>query len=91
MLFDIGLDARGVAATSDWKVDSILLRSALRNLRGICTHPQVRVFSCILMSVLFIDFLCRSANFKGETMYTNRLRSRLWMRFFRYVYPRLFF
>ncbi|KAF9484752.1 hypothetical protein BDN70DRAFT_849017 [Pholiota conissans] len=41
MLFDLGLDARGVAANTGWQVDGIMLRSALRNLRGICTHPQV--------------------------------------------------
>lgn len=47
MLFDIGLDARGITATSDWKFDSKLLRTALRNLYGICIHPQVRI-SCYL-------------------------------------------
>ncbi|KAF8963293.1 SNF2 family N-terminal domain-containing protein [Flammula alnicola] len=41
ILLDLGLDARGVAATSNWQVDSGLLRSSLRRLRGICTHPQV--------------------------------------------------
>lgn len=37
----LGLDARGVAATENWEVDPVLLRSMIRRLRGICTHPQV--------------------------------------------------
>ncbi len=41
VLLDLGLDARGVAATSNWQVDGALLRNSLRKLRGICTHPQV--------------------------------------------------
>ncbi|KAI0641041.1 SNF2 family N-terminal domain-containing protein [Trametes meyenii] len=40
-LLDLGLDARGVAATENWEVDVWKLRSWLRKLRGICTHPQV--------------------------------------------------
>ncbi|KAF8731589.1 hypothetical protein AX14_004659 [Amanita brunnescens Koide BX004] len=41
VLLEIGLDARGVAASSGWDVDGNALRSAIRRLRGICTHPQV--------------------------------------------------
>ncbi|EAU87406.2 hypothetical protein CC1G_02165 [Coprinopsis cinerea okayama7 len=41
ILLDLGLDARGVAATEGWEVDPTLLRSSIRRLRGICTHPQV--------------------------------------------------
>ncbi|KAG6849134.1 hypothetical protein H0H93_011044 [Arthromyces matolae] len=41
LLLELGLDARGVAATEDWEVDTTILRSAIRRLRGICTHPQV--------------------------------------------------
>ncbi|KAF9064876.1 SNF2 family N-terminal domain-containing protein [Rhodocollybia butyracea] len=41
ILNDLGLDARGVAASDGWEVDSALLRSSIRRLRGICTHPQV--------------------------------------------------
>ncbi|KAF9566044.1 hypothetical protein CPC08DRAFT_682833 [Agrocybe pediades] len=41
VLLQLGLDARGVAATSGWEVDAAVLRSAIRRLRGICTHPQV--------------------------------------------------
>ena len=41
VLVDLGLDARGVAATRNWQVDGALLRNSLRKLRGICTHPQV--------------------------------------------------
>ncbi|KAG5643859.1 hypothetical protein DXG03_009543 [Asterophora parasitica] len=37
----LGLDARGVAASEGWQIDGTVLRSALRRLRGICTHPQV--------------------------------------------------
>jgi E3 ubiquitin-protein ligase SHPRH len=40
-LQDLGLDARGVAASEGWEVDAGLLRTLLRQLRGICTHPQV--------------------------------------------------
>ncbi|KAJ4490515.1 SNF2 family N-terminal domain-containing protein [Lentinula aciculospora] len=41
ILNDLGLDARGVAASEGWEVDGTLLRSSIRRLRGICTHPQV--------------------------------------------------
>ncbi|KAI0742548.1 SNF2 family N-terminal domain-containing protein [Daedaleopsis nitida] len=40
-LLDLGLDARGVAATENWEVDVGKLRHWLRRLRGLCTHPQV--------------------------------------------------
>ena len=40
-LLDIGMDARGVAARADWEVDTGVLRTWLRKLRGLCTHPQV--------------------------------------------------
>ncbi|KAH9943662.1 SNF2 family N-terminal domain-containing protein [Amylocystis lapponica] len=40
-LLDLGLDARGVAVRAEWEVDTAALRSWLRKLRGICTHPQV--------------------------------------------------
>ncbi|KAH7911867.1 SNF2 family N-terminal domain-containing protein [Hygrophoropsis aurantiaca] len=40
-LVELGLDARGVAASEGWQIDGALLRSLIRNLRGICTHPQV--------------------------------------------------
>lgn len=40
-LLDLGLDARGVAATENWEVDVPKLRYWLRRLRGLCTHPQV--------------------------------------------------
>ncbi len=41
VLLELGLDARGVAATSGWEVDAGVLRAGIRRLRGICTHPQV--------------------------------------------------
>jgi E3 ubiquitin-protein ligase SHPRH len=41
-LTELGLDARGVAASGGWQVEPTLLRTLLRKLRGICTHPQVR-------------------------------------------------
>ncbi|KAF8153782.1 SNF2 family N-terminal domain-containing protein [Crassisporium funariophilum] len=41
ILLGLGLDARGVAASTGWQVDSTILRSSIRRLRGICTHPQV--------------------------------------------------
>ncbi|KII84144.1 hypothetical protein PLICRDRAFT_179819 [Plicaturopsis crispa FD-325 SS-3] len=40
-LLELGLDARGVAASEGWQVDTMLLRASIRKLRGICTHPQV--------------------------------------------------
>ncbi|EPQ55612.1 hypothetical protein GLOTRDRAFT_75757 [Gloeophyllum trabeum ATCC 11539] len=40
-LDELGLDSRGVAASEGWQVEPGLLRSWLRKLRGICTHPQV--------------------------------------------------
>lgn len=40
-LTDLGLDARGVSASAGWEIDPTLLRSSIRRLRGLCTHPQV--------------------------------------------------
>lgn len=40
-MLELGLDANGVAASSGWDVDAGVLRSCLRRLRGLCTHPQV--------------------------------------------------
>lgn len=40
-LLELGLDARGVAVREDWEPDTAVLRTWLRKLRGICTHPQV--------------------------------------------------
>jgi len=45
MLLEIGLDARGVASSAGWDVDGNMLRSAIRRLRGICTHPQLSKMS----------------------------------------------
>lgn len=44
-LLQLGLDARGVAASVGWEIDASLLRTLLRKLRGICTHPQVSLGS----------------------------------------------
>ncbi|KAJ2921288.1 hypothetical protein H1R20_g15804, partial [Candolleomyces eurysporus] len=41
VLLELGLDARGVAASEGWEIDGSILRSSIRRLRGICTHPQV--------------------------------------------------
>ncbi|KAF5351852.1 hypothetical protein D9756_007728 [Leucocoprinus leucothites] len=41
MLNELGLDAHGVAASAGWQVDATYLRSSLRRLRALCTHPQV--------------------------------------------------
>jgi E3 ubiquitin-protein ligase SHPRH len=35
------MDIRGVARTNGWQLDVGLLRSWIRRLRGICTHPLV--------------------------------------------------
>jgi E3 ubiquitin-protein ligase SHPRH len=40
-LLELGFDARGVAIAQNWQVDTGNLRTWLRRLRGICTHPQV--------------------------------------------------
>ncbi|KAI0060074.1 hypothetical protein BV25DRAFT_1956450 [Artomyces pyxidatus] len=40
-LLELGLDARGVAASENWTIDTGLLRTWLRKLRQLCTHPQV--------------------------------------------------
>ncbi|THG95740.1 hypothetical protein EW026_g5964 [Hermanssonia centrifuga] len=40
-LLDLGFDARGVTVSENWELDTAALRSWLRKLRGICTHPQV--------------------------------------------------
>lgn len=39
-LLALGFDARGVAI-DEKLLDPVLLRSWIRKLRGICTHPQV--------------------------------------------------
>lgn len=66
ILLELGLDSRGVAATEGWEVDANLLRSSIRRLRGICTHPQVcgrhRSSSAVLMIIYAYD---RSASCKG--------------------------
>jgi E3 ubiquitin-protein ligase SHPRH len=40
-LLNLGLDAHGVATSQNGDVDAALLRTWLRKLRQICTHPQV--------------------------------------------------
>ena len=40
-LLELGMDARGVAVAANWEVNTNALRTWLRKLRGICTHPQV--------------------------------------------------
>jgi E3 ubiquitin-protein ligase SHPRH len=40
-LLQLGLDARGVTASRNGEVDTTILRTWLRKLRQICTHPQV--------------------------------------------------
>ncbi|KAL6308831.1 SNF2 family N-terminal domain-containing protein [Sparassis latifolia] len=40
-LLELGLDMRGVAVREGWEVNTSVLRTWLRKLRGICTHPQV--------------------------------------------------
>lgn len=37
----LGLDARGVTTSQNSEVNTTLLRTWLRKLRQICTHPQV--------------------------------------------------
>jgi E3 ubiquitin-protein ligase SHPRH len=40
-LAQLDLDARGVITSPDGEVNTTLLRTWLRKLRQICTHPQV--------------------------------------------------
>jgi E3 ubiquitin-protein ligase SHPRH len=40
-LLHLGLDARGVTTSWNGEVDTTTLRTWLRKLRQICTHPQV--------------------------------------------------
>lgn len=40
-LAELSLDARGVIASQNGEVNTALLRTWLRKLRQICTHPQV--------------------------------------------------
>lgn len=40
-LKDLGMDERGVALHDEWELDVALLRSWLRKLRAVATHPQV--------------------------------------------------
>ncbi|KAF8512949.1 SNF2 family N-terminal domain-containing protein [Hysterangium stoloniferum] len=40
-LDELGVDARGVTISGGWEIDTNLLRTWLRKLRQICTHPQV--------------------------------------------------
>jgi len=40
-LLQLSLDARGVSTSQNREVDTALLRTWLRKLRQICTHPQV--------------------------------------------------
>jgi E3 ubiquitin-protein ligase SHPRH len=40
-LLQLGLDARGVITLPNSEVNTTLLRTWLRKLRQICTHPQV--------------------------------------------------
>ncbi|KAL1692669.1 SNF2 family N-terminal domain-containing protein [Schizophyllum commune] len=41
ILYTLGLDARGVAASAGWELDTAVLRAGIRRLRAVCTHPQV--------------------------------------------------
>lgn len=40
-LLHLGLDVRGVITTWNGEVDTTALRTWLRKLRQLCTHPQV--------------------------------------------------
>ena len=40
-LNQLGLDVRGMATSQNGEVNTALLRTWLRKLRQICTHPQV--------------------------------------------------
>jgi len=64
-LLELGLDARGVAATEGWEVDSALLRSLLRRLRGICTHPQVQCIPSLYQNFVEQD-KCRWDSFRDQ-------------------------
>ncbi|KAI0702634.1 SNF2 family N-terminal domain-containing protein [Earliella scabrosa] len=76
-LLDLGLDARGVAATENWEVDVGKLRHWLRRLRGLCTHPQVGQLAVNAVDKLHKPGVLKSMAEVLETMREHNWRN--WM------------
>ncbi|RDX45998.1 hypothetical protein OH76DRAFT_1407336 [Lentinus brumalis] len=72
-LLDLGLDARGVAATENWEADVAKLRYWLRRLRGLCTHPQVGE-----LAVNAIDKLHKPGVLKSMAEVLEAMREQNW-------------
>ncbi|KAI1790830.1 SNF2 family N-terminal domain-containing protein, partial [Ganoderma leucocontextum] len=72
-LLDLGLDARGVAATENWEVDVAKLRHWLRRLRGLCTHPQVGE-----LAVHAVDKLHKPGVLKSMSEVLETMRGQNW-------------
>ncbi|TBU46840.1 SNF2 family N-terminal domain-containing protein [Dichomitus squalens] len=72
-LLDLGLDARGVAATENWEVDVAKLRHWLRRLRGLCTHPQVGQ-----LAVNAVDKLHKPGVLKSMAEVLETMREQNW-------------
>ncbi|KAI0706718.1 SNF2 family N-terminal domain-containing protein [Cerioporus squamosus] len=72
-LLDLGLDARGVAATENWEADVAKLRYWLRRLRGLCTHPQVGQ-----LAVNAVDKLHKPGVLKSMAEVLDAMREQNW-------------
>ena len=72
-LLDLGLDARGVAATENWEVDVAKLRYWIRRLRGLCTHPQVGQ-----LAVNAVDKLHKPGVLKSMAEVLETMREQNW-------------
>ncbi|RPD76905.1 hypothetical protein L226DRAFT_459082 [Lentinus tigrinus ALCF2SS1-7] len=72
-LLDLGLDARGVAATENWEADVAKLRFWLRRLRGLCTHPQVGQ-----LAVNAVDKLHKPGVLKSMAEVLEAMREQNW-------------
>ncbi len=75
-LLDLGLDARGVAATENWEVNVMNLRHWLRRLRGLCTHPQVGE-----LAVNGVDKLHKPGVLKSMSEVLETMREQNWRNF----------
>lgn len=73
VLLELGLDARGVAASSGWRVDGAVLRSSIRRLRGICTHPQVWLHLLSTFLVFTQTHRWANSNVKGMVFINQAL------------------
>ena len=75
-LLDLGLVARGVAATENWEVDIAKLRCWIRRLRGLCTHPQVGQ-----LAVNAVDKLHKPGVLKSISEVLETMREQDWRKY----------